>query len=107
MWWRNVWKREEMYYIFIQDLVKYFVDEVIKCKKVNILIKNNYGNYVLQKALKLANINTKLSLVNTVLQNLEKLGDKKLIIKWKHIVDSTLEECYKDNMVYLNIGKFQ
>ncbi len=70
------------------------------------LIKNNYGNYVLQKALKLANINTRISLINTILQNLEKLGDKKLIIKWKHIVDENLEECYKGNMVYLSTGKF-
>jgi hypothetical protein len=74
---------------------------------VNILIKNNYGNYVLQKALKLANVSSKLSLVNSILQNLEKLGDKKLIIKWKHIVDGSLEECYKNNMVYLNMSKHQ
>jgi hypothetical protein len=62
---------------------------------------------VLQKALKLANVNTKLSLVNNILQNLEKLVDKKLIIKWKHIVDASIEECYKGNMVYLNMGNYQ
>lgn len=87
--------------------MNYFVDEIIRGNKVNMLIKNNYGNYVLQKALKLANINTKLSLVNTILLNLEKLCDKKLIIKWKHIVDENLEECYKDNTAYLNIGKLK
>jgi hypothetical protein len=86
--------------------MNYFVGEIIKNNKINVLIRNDYGNYVLQKALKLSNMNTRISLVNNILHNLEKLGDKKLIIKWKHIVDSSLEQCYKDNLVYLKVRNF-
>jgi hypothetical protein len=67
------------------------------------MIKSNYGNYVIQKALKVCNINNKFILINNILQNLYKLGDKKLMIKWKHIIDESVEECMKFNqMVYNN-----
>jgi hypothetical protein len=67
------------------------------------LIKSNYGNYVIQKALKVASVNHKFSLINNILQNLDKLGDKKLMIKWKHIVDGNLEECVKGNNMFFNM----
>ncbi len=60
--------------------MNYYVDEILKRNKVNVLIKNSYGNYVIRKALNLANINTKLSLANGVFENLENLGEKTLII---------------------------
>ena len=50
-------------------------------------MKNNYGNYVVQKALKLAKGENKLKLIQIILKNIEKIGDKKLIAKWKSIVD--------------------
>jgi hypothetical protein len=78
--------------------VNCFIEEVINTNKVNLLIKSNYGNYVIQKALKVAQVNSKFSLINNILQNLDKLGDKKLMIKWKHIVDSNIEDCMKQNM---------
>ncbi len=59
---------------------------------MNVLIKSNYGNYVIQKALKIATNTEKFDLVNIILTNLDKLGDKKLMIKCKHIVDSTINE---------------
>lgn len=47
----------------------------------------------MQKVLKIANINNKMTLINNILQNLHLLGDKKLMIKWKHIVDAVVEKC--------------
>jgi hypothetical protein len=75
--------------------------------RINLLIKSNYGNYVIQKALKVANLNAKFSLINNILQNLDKLGDKKLMIKWKHIVDSTIEECMKHNMLCNMVNMYE
>jgi hypothetical protein len=49
--------------------------------------------------LKVANVNFKFSLINNILQNLDKLGDMKLMIKWKHIVDESIGECMKKNML--------
>ncbi len=49
-------------------------------------MKNNYGNYVVQKALKLANQSDKSKLVKCIIKNIEKIGDRKLIMKWKSII---------------------
>jgi hypothetical protein len=51
-------------------------------------MKNNYGNYVVQKALKLSQGNFKGRLVSSILKNIEKIGDRKLVLKWKSIVYS-------------------
>ncbi len=53
-------------------------------------MKNNYGNYVVQKALKISSGSPKLKLIISILKNIEKIGDKKLIAKWKSIVISCL-----------------
>ena len=53
-------------------------------------MKNNYGNYVVQSALKLARKNQKEILINNMLKNIDKMKDKKLINKWKVIIDTSL-----------------
>ena len=53
------------------------------------LIKNNFGNYVIQTALKYTKGNNKMILVNSIENNLGILGDKKLINKWKNIISSS------------------
>lgn len=53
-------------------------------------MKNNYGNYVVQKALKLSQGQMKAKLVNSIMKNIEKIGDKKLIMKWKSILNEHL-----------------
>jgi len=65
-----------------------FIDEISYMNRVVDLMKNEYGNFVIQKALKLSeNINRK-KLIKLIQKNVEKIGDKKLIIKWKNIVNS-------------------
>jgi hypothetical protein len=54
------------------------------------LMKNNYGNYVVQKALKLSQSPFKEQLITAIIKNIEKIGDKKLIMKWQSIVTSHL-----------------
>ena len=53
-------------------------------------MKNNYGNYVVQKALKISTGSLKNKLIISILKNIEKIGDKKLIGKWKNIVINCL-----------------
>jgi hypothetical protein len=50
-----------------------------------------------QKALKLANNKSKIVLVNIILKDLDKVEDKKIMMKWKYIVDSTIKECVMFN----------
>ncbi len=53
-------------------------------------MKSSFGNYVVQKALKITTNGNKIKLVNTILNNVEKLGERKLICKWKKIVEDSI-----------------
>ena len=60
-------------------------------------MKSNYGNYVMQKALKLSSNEYKNKLVYNAAKDINKLIGYKLIIKWKslllpHIKDLTSEQ---------------
>lgn len=50
------------------------------------LMKNNYGNYVVQKALRIAKNENKKILVEYVSRNVDRLGEKKIIEKWRNIL---------------------
>ena len=63
------------------------IDEI--CKNTNTLIKNSFGNFVLQKSLKLSSGRRKIKLTNSIKKSLDKLTDKKLIKKWKTILSSS------------------
>ncbi len=58
-------------------------------------MKNNYGNYVVQSALKLSKRQSKDMFVNNMNFNIDKMQDKKLINKWKGIIDSSIGQTSK------------
>jgi len=60
-------------------------------------MKSNYGNYVIQKALKLSCYTPKLNLINNIIQNLNKIGDNKLIQKWRSIIEAGMTDGVKKN----------
>ena len=47
---------------------------------------NNYGNFIVQKAIKFVTKENKEKLLNCISNNIERLGNKKFIEKWKMIV---------------------
>ncbi len=51
-------------------------------------MKNSYGNYVIQKVLKLSNGHFKVKITNNIKKCLDKLTDKKLINKWTNILEN-------------------
>ncbi len=53
-------------------------------------MKNNYGNFVVQKALKIVKEENKVILLKAISKNVERIGDKKIIDKWKTIIISAL-----------------
>lgn len=55
-------------------------------------MKSSFGNYVIQKALKITINEYKSKLVQTILNNIEKLSEKKLITKWNKIVENSLND---------------
>jgi len=71
-------------------IINKFIEEIQYNNKVADLMKNNYGNYVVQKALKLASEPNRRRIIDLVLKNIDRIGEKKLILKWKFIVQSYL-----------------
>ena len=63
-----------------------YIKEICESDRIAEVMKNNFGNYVIQKALKISKGEMKNLLINTVSRNISKLNDKKLISKWKSIV---------------------
>lgn len=56
------------------------------------LLKNNYGNYVVQKAMKLASGINRMKLISAVSKGIEKIGDRRLVLKWKSIIECSIVE---------------
>lgn len=75
---------------FVGDsVVSIFINEVGLNEKIIDLMINNYGNYVVQKALlKTSRIEDKKNLVNNILANIDKIQDKKINSKWRSIIES-------------------
>lgn len=80
------------------DILNQYIDEIISSGRISDVMKNNFGNYVIQNALKLATGNKKATFVEAIVNNINKLNDKKIIAKWKLIVSSHVDN---DNF-YLN-----
>ena len=66
------------------------------------LIKNSYGNYVVQTALRISSNEHKVRLINNIEENLNVLEEKKLINKWKSILAANIFECVSKNNNYVN-----
>jgi hypothetical protein len=60
------------------------------------MIKNSFGNYVIQKALKVAVGEVKQKLLIAVRKNIEFLNDRKIIKKWKSILNAIGNESESD-----------
>jgi hypothetical protein len=65
------------------------IEEISYDSKIIDLIRSPFGNYVIQKALKLSNQVHKNRLISLILRDIKKLDDKKLIEKWKLIVNNS------------------
>ena len=72
-------------------ILKEYIEEICNNGRIAEVMKNNFGNYVIQKALKLSLNDYKKKLAEEVDRNIFKLNDRKLIIKWKSIVSPHLD----------------
>jgi hypothetical protein len=51
-----------------------------------------YGNYVVQKALRICSKKEKKNFIENIIKNIEKIKDKKINTKWKSIVESHVDD---------------
>lgn len=49
-------------------------------------MKNNFGNYVIQKALKISRGDSKIKLIDIAYKNIEKIGEKRIMERWREII---------------------
>ena len=75
-----------------EEILNDYIDEIIKSNAIHEVMKSNYGNYVIQKVLKLAKGENKNKLVFTAATDINKLNDNKLIQKWKSILNGHINE---------------
>ena len=66
----------------------FYLKEICIENNISELILNNYGNYVIQKALKLSSGIYQKILIQEICKNLYIIEDKKIINKWKMIISS-------------------
>ena len=69
--------------------LEYYINQICTDNNLSEVIKNNYGNYVIQKAVKLSSGKIQEKLIKEIVKNLHKLEDKKIINKWKMIISNT------------------
>jgi len=69
--------------------LEFYVNEILASNNLYEVMKNIYGNYVIQKALKLSSDKTKEKLIKNIMKNIHKFDDNKIVNKWKMIIASS------------------
>ena len=89
-----------------EGILNNYIDEIIKSNHIYEIMKSNYGNYVIQKAIKLSKRESKNKLIFNAAKDVNKLNDCKLIIKWKSILSPHIKELSSDQIKYLKEIQF-
>ena len=75
-----------------EEILNDYIDEIINSNCIYEVMKSNYGNYVIQKTIKLAKGEYKNKFVFTAAKEINKLNDNKLIQKWKSLLMPHVKE---------------
>ena len=84
-----------------ENILNNYIEEIININKICEVMKSNYGNYVIQKAIKLAKGEYKKKLVYNAAKDINKLKEPKLIKKWKSILSPNIKELSNEQLKYL------
>ena len=68
--------------------LNFYINSICVENHLSELMLNNYGNYVIQKALKLSSGKAQDMLIQEIFKNLYIIKDKKIFNKWKMIISS-------------------
>ena len=89
-----------------EKILEQYIDEIVASKKIYEIMKSKFGNYVIQKAIKLAKNEYKQKLVFNAAIMINNLKEKKLITKWKSILMPHIHELSNDSINELNSRNF-
>ena len=68
-------------------LLSVYIKEISKKNQMIQIMRNCYGKYVIQKALKISTNHSRKFLIEYIRKNVYKLNDQKLISKWLDIIE--------------------
>lgn len=63
---------------------------IAKVDKLVSVMRNSYGNYVVQKALYLSNGDAKIALADSIYKNIPNIQDKKIKLKWAQLLHASI-----------------
>ena len=89
-----------------EDILNNYINEIIESNRIYEVMRSNYGNYVIQKAIKLSKGENKKKLVFNAAKDINKLNDAKLILKWKSILSPHINELSPEQFKYLDEQKY-
>ena len=89
-----------------EKVLENYIEEIIESKKIYEIMKSKFGNYVIQKAIKLAKNEYKKKLVFNAAMMINNLKEKKLITKWKSILMPHIHDLSNDSIKELNTRNF-
>lgn len=87
-----------------------YIKEICESGRIGEVMKNHYGNYVIQKALKISEGEEKSILLKNVIKNINMLTNKKILLKWQSIVmphigsELKVSELFANNNVNYSIS---
>ena len=89
-----------------ETLLNNYIDEIINSNHIYEVMRSNFGNYVIQKAIKLSKGESKNKLIFNAAKDVNKLNDCKLIIKWTSILSTHINGLSSEQIEYLKEQEF-
>ena len=89
-----------------EEILNEYIHEVVKSNRIYEIMKSNYGNYVIQKVIKLAKNENKNKIVFCAAKNINNLMEIKLISKWKSILQYHINELSLEEIMELKMQNY-
>jgi hypothetical protein len=89
-----------------EEILNNYIDEIVDSNRIYEVMRSNYGNYVIQKAIKLAKGENKNKLIFNAAKEINKINDAKLIMKWKSILSPHIKELSSEQIKCLHDQKY-
>ena len=89
-----------------EEILNSYINEIVESNRIYEVMRSNYGNYVIQKAIKLSKGEHKQKLIFNAAKEINKLNDVKLILKWKSILSPHINELSSEQLKFLEEQKY-
>ena len=89
-----------------EEILNEYIDEIVKTDRTYEVMKSSYGNYVIQKALKISNGEHRKKLVFNAAKDIDNLIENKLIQKWKSLLSPFIQELTLEQLQILNDNNY-